>query len=136
MKKKSALSKMVLALFAMFSLTLSGCELSTTPASSKGQRQSSDVSSNTSNPSGNEQDQVLKIYQLYVADTVAAGETPLSYEEWLETVRGPQGEPGQAGAPGQNGKDGATILYGSIDPSANDGAVGVHLSMFRLGISL
>ena len=128
MKKKSALRKTVLALFAMFALTLSGCEISISPADGdKSNRPSSNTSSDTSGSgqsSEDKQDQIMAVYQLYVADKMAAGETPLSYDEWLETVRGPQGEPGQAGAPGQNGKDGNTILYGSVDPSSNDGNVG------------
>ena len=47
-----------------------------------------------------------EVYAAYVAYAQAAGEEPLSYEEWLESVRGPQGEKGDKGDTGAAGQDG------------------------------
>lgn len=66
-----------------------------------------------SNNTGNNHDpQIDAVYQKYVAYAEALGEEPLSYEQWLESVKGPQGDPGDPG------KDGATWLVG-LDVPAN-----------------
>ena len=41
-----------------------------------------------------------KVYEAYVAYAEASGDTVLSYEEWLETVKGPKGDKGDTGAQG------------------------------------
>ncbi len=42
------------------------------------------------------------IYEKYVAYAEAKGETPMYYEQWLESIRGPQGEKGANGADGKS----------------------------------
>ena len=63
--------------------------------------------------SGNVTDlsQIESIYNLYVASAEANNETPLSYEEWLASIKGEKGDKGddgQNGKDGANGKDGVT----------------------------
>ena len=48
-----------------------------------------------------------KVYAAYVAYAEATGDEVLSYEAWLETVRGPQGEQGIQGEKGDKGDTGA-----------------------------
>ena len=46
-------------------------------------------------PSGsNENTQIMAIYDLYVNNAEAKGETPLSYEDWLAQIKGEKGEDG------------------------------------------
>ncbi len=59
------------------------------------------------------------VYQAYVAN----GGT-LTYEEWLETIRGEKGDPGRDGSDGQDGQDGNTLLTGLGKPSSSLGNVG------------
>ena len=50
-----------------------------------------------------------EIYNAYVAYATAAGDDVLSYEEWLDSIRGKDGvdgKDGKDGSDGQNGKDG------------------------------
>ena len=50
-----------------------------------------------------------KIYDAYVVYAEAAGEEPLSYEEWLESVQGEKGDKGDKGDQGADGADGVGI---------------------------
>ena len=52
-----------------------------------------------------------KIYDAYVVYAEAAGEEPLSYEEWLESVQGEQGEKGDKGDKGDQGVGISDITY-------------------------
>jgi len=50
-----------------------------------------------------------------------------TYEEWLESVKGPQGDKGdqgEDGEDGQDGKDGNSVLNGTVAPTAEDGKDG------------
>ncbi len=60
------------------------------------------------NDNANNNDQIVEIYNTYVVYAESNGETPLSYEEWLASIKGEKGEKGDTGATGQNGKDGIT----------------------------
>lgn len=53
-----------------------------------------------------------KIYDAYVVYAEAAGEEPLSYEEWLESVQGEKGEKGDKGDQGEKGDQGAAGAAG------------------------
>jgi hypothetical protein len=56
--------------------------------------------------SSDERDQdIVAIYNLYVAN---ADGTPLSYEDWLATIKGEKGDTGATGATGAKGDTGAT----------------------------
>ena len=60
-----------------------------------------------------------KVYAAYVAYAEATGDEVLSYEAWLETVRGPQGEQGIQGEKGDKGDPGAKGEQGAKgDPGA------------------
>lgn len=62
-----------------------------------------------------------KVYEAYVAYAEAAGEKVLSYEDWLETVRGPQGEKGEKGDKGDTGAQG---LKGDKGETGATGRIG------------
>ena len=55
--------------------------------------------------------QITAIYALYTANAQANGETALSYDEWLESVKGPQGATGATGATGKSAYD-IAVEYG------------------------
>ena len=78
-------------------------------------------------------DEIYAIYNLYVANA-DDGEEVLSYEEWLESIKGEQGAQGPAG---QNGQDGATWLTGTTAPDAaagSDGDLYLDVSTFTVYI--
>ena len=113
MKKNKRFSKGVVALLAMLTLSLAGCGDSTPSGGGGGDSGQQTV-----------EDQIKEIYKLYVAASIASGEQPKSYEEWLATIKGDKGDQGNPGNPGQDGKDGATILYGSGEPTSSLGKPG------------
>ena len=50
------------------------------------------------NTQSNDRDKdILSIYNLYVANAEDNGQTPLSYEEWLESIKGEKGDKGEDG---------------------------------------
>ena len=50
------------------------------------------------NTQSNDRDKdILAIYNLYVANAEDNGQTPLSYEEWLESIKGEKGDKGEDG---------------------------------------
>ena len=72
----------------------------------------------------NRDPQIVAVYNAYVANANEKGSTPLSYEEWLKSIKGEKGdkgdpgqngEKGDKGDKGQDGKDGKTpvITIGS-----------------------
>ena len=97
---------------------------------------------------GDEQNQDIKtIYNLYVVSLNNSGVQPLSYEEWLESIVGPKGEPGHSpvitigndgywyidgnntnvratGSDGKTGKDGTSLITGNGSPNNNLGNKG------------
>ena len=50
--------------------------------------------------------QLEQVYAQYVVYAQAEGETPLSYEEWLATIKGEKGDTGAQGERGEQGKEG------------------------------
>ena len=68
-------------------------------------------------------DEIFAIYNLYVADVTAKGNTPLDYEEWLETVRGQDGRGIASARINENGEfvinftDGSYTNLGVIAPN-------------------
>ena len=65
-----------------------------------------------------------KVYAAYVAYAEATGDEVLSYEAWLETVRGPQGEQGIQGEKGEKGDKGDTGAKGEKGDPGKDGKDG------------
>lgn len=58
----------------------------------------------------NKNAEIYAIYTEYVAYAESNGEKPLSYEEWLSTIKGEKGDKGEKGEKGENGKDGHTPI--------------------------
>ena len=55
----------------------------------------------------NEEDaSIREIYDLYVQNAIANGDAPLSYEEWLASIKGEKGDKGDKGDPGEKGDKG------------------------------
>ena len=56
---------------------------------------------------GAEKTQIEEVYECYVAYAEKNGETPLSYEDWLASIKGGKGEKGDTGEQGEKGDTGA-----------------------------
>ncbi len=69
-----------------------------------------DNSANNNNNNNNDS-QITSIYALYTANAQANGQTALSYDEWLESVKGPQGATGATGATGKSAYE-IAVEYG------------------------
>lgn len=80
MRKKNVLVSLLGVAFAT-SLTLgfAGCNKGNAGSSTGG---------------GDKDAQILALYNTYVVTVQAEGETPMSYEEWLATVKGEKGDKG------------------------------------------
>ncbi len=61
---------------------------------------------NDSSASSGEATEIEKVYAQYVIYAHAEGQTPLSYEEWLATIKGEKGEKGDQGIQGEKGEKG------------------------------
>ena len=55
---------------------------------------------------GAEKTQIEEVYECYVAYAEKNGETPLSYEDWLASIKGERGEKGEKGEKGDTGAQG------------------------------
>ncbi len=62
---------------------------------------------NDSTLSSGEVTEIEKVYAQYVVYAQAEGQTPLSYEEWLATIKGDKGDTGAQGEKGDKGDTGA-----------------------------
>ena len=87
MKKKSSAFILLLGMLA-----LASCNNSYTVSSSS---------------SSEEVSETYQIYLLYVKNAKEKGETPLSYEDWLASIKGEKGDKGDAGSQGPKGDTGA-----------------------------
>ncbi len=67
----------------------------------------------SSEDSSEPDDEFHAIYRLYVKSMEEQGKTPLSYEDWLATVRGEQGDKGDPGPKGDSGDQGPKGDQGS-----------------------
>lgn len=88
MKKKSWLMSWIsLMLVGVSGVAMSGCMQK--PGSSEGKTS-----------------QIQQVYHQYVAHAQEDGTEPLSYEEWLATIKGEKGEVGPQGIQGEKGESG------------------------------
>ena len=72
------------------------------------------------NGGGNsEPTQIEQVYQQYVAHAEENGQTPLSYEEWLASIKGEKGETGPQGPQGPQGEQGVGIEKVEYDENGN-----------------
>ena len=92
--------------------------------------------------SSNNDDQIKQVYNTYVVHAEKNGDMPLSYEEWLASIKGEkgdqgiqgekgqkgdqgiQGEKGEKGDQGADGKNGTSLLTGRGKPTGEVGMVG------------
>ncbi len=51
----------------------------------------------------NRDQEIVAVYNTYVAQAEADGKKPLSYEEWLKSIKGDKGDKGETGADGADG---------------------------------
>ncbi len=73
---------------------------------------------NGTDPQGYDDPNIREVYSLYVASAEESGNEPMTYEEWLASIKG------EDGAPGKDGKDGSSFLHGEGEPDAADGKAG------------
>ena len=71
-----------------------------------------------------EQTEIEKVYAQYVIHAEAEGETPLSYEEWLATIKGEKGDKGDKGETGEQGPQGEKGETGEQGPQGKKGEDG------------
>ena len=85
-------------------------------------------------------DRIYAVYQMYVKNAQEKGETPLSYEEWLTTIKGEKGDTGETGAQGEqgpkgedgkDGKDGVSVV--SIVKTSTDGLIDTYTITYSNG---
>ena len=76
------------------------------------------------NNGGAEKTQIEEVYESYVAYAEENGDTPLSYEEWLASIKGEKGDKGEKGAAGKDGKNGVDGKDGTNGKDGKDGADG------------
>lgn len=87
-------AKILLATAAV--ATAFGCAFGVTACNNSG---------NSGSTGGNNNDsQITAIYALYSANAQANGETVLTYEQWLDSIKGETGAAGATGATGATGK--------------------------------
>ena len=68
--------------------------------------------------------QIVAIYDSYVADAAEKGETPLSYEEWLNSIKGAKGDKGDKGDTGAQGEQGIQGEKGEKGDKGDNGVDG------------
>lgn len=100
-KFKTALTAMVAGAMAFGTVALTGCN-------DKGKSQ------------------IETIYDLYVASASANGETPFTYDEWLQSIIGPKGDKGDTGAQGPKGDTGAQGEKGDTGAQGPKGDTGAQ----------
>lgn len=75
-------------------------------------------------PLANENQDIVAIYNAYKANAEAQGKTPVSYEDWLASIKGDKGDKGDTGATGPQGPQGETGQTGATGPTGPQGPQG------------
>ena len=106
-KSKNVFCKARLALFASAAMILASCNLPGGAGSATTAPSSEATSVSSAEPQVNEE--IYAVYALYVKNAVESGEEPMSYSDWLATIKGEKGDPGEKGDKGERSeiKDGA-----------------------------
>ncbi|GEM_PF-1035037 len=115
---KKNVSIRLAALLLAFALPSCGAPNSSQSSFSISSDQPSESSSIDSSAQSGEKDEIQKVYDLYVKNVSASGEVPLSYEEWLATIKGEKGDTGP------KGDSGASVLTGEGAPLSTKGKDG------------
>lgn len=71
--------------------------------------------------SGKKDDEIYQVYSSYVDYTISNGEEPLSYEEWLVSIKGEKGDKGDQGIQGEKGEKGEQGIQGPQGEIGKDG---------------
>ncbi len=79
----------------------------------------------------NEYPEIIALYNTYVAYAQENGTTPLSYEEWLYTIKGQKGDKGDKGEPGTTptieiNSDGYWVINGVVTEHKAVGTDGIN----------
>ena len=122
-------NKFLAMLFLCASMGLAACSLPGGNGGPSGQGGSGGESSQKQN---SRDPQIEAIYNLYAERAQAAGQEPLSYEEWLASIKGEKGDPGQNGQDGHSpvvaiNSDGYWTIDGvstGVKATGSPGAVG------------
>ena len=101
--KKSLLLVTILVIVLAFSMVLFACN------------------DNSTDGTDNTDAEIMAIYDTYVAYAQENGTTPLSYEEWLATIKGEKGEKGENGDIGSQGPQGEQGIQGIQGEPGKDG---------------
>jgi len=81
----------------------------------------------------NKDSQILEVYSLYVNAMEEKGTTPLSYDEWLSSIKGEKGDKGDKGDTGEKGAKGDKGDAGSNGTNGTNGDDGEDgLSAFEI----
>ncbi len=70
--------------------------------------------------------EIEKVYAQYVVYAESQGQTPLSYEDWLATIKGEKGDKGDKGDTGAQGEKGDTGAQGEKGDKGDKGDTGAQ----------
>ena len=132
MKKLTRLLALILCLIMTVSVT--ACGGNDGSGSNTGTGNNQNGSTDTGNGDGghddsgeNQDDEIYAVYTLYVENVENAGGTPMSYEQWLISIKGEKGDKGDTGATGEKGDKGDkgdTGAQGEKGDKGDTGATG------------
>ena len=91
------------------------------------------VACNSNENNTNNDDQILAVYNSYLAYAEENGQTPLSYEEWLASVKGEKGETGTNGVDGVSPKLQINTTTNMWEISYDDGKTWISLNVKATG---
>ena len=83
-----------------------------------------DNSSSDSSSSQTTDNEFRQVYAMYVVYAKEQGTTPLSYEEWLKSIRGEKGDKGEQGPQGEKGEQGEQGPQGEKGDKGDQGEQG------------
>ena len=86
----------------------------------------------SSNPGGGNSE-IYSVYQSYVKNAQSKGEEPLSYEEWLASIKGEKGDRGPKGDKGDTGQQGPQGEKGNQGEQGEKGESGENGSSILTG---
>ena len=80
--------------------------------------------------------QIVAIYNSYVADAAEKGETPLSYEQWLNSIKGAKGDTGAQGEQGIQGEKGEKGDQGETGATGRIGFIVSSAEQFKAAVTV
>ena len=125
--KKTCIALLALSCIAFSGLGFASCDMKSIL---EGMTAANSGQSSTAQEVEKEPTQIEKVYAQYVIYAEAKGQTPLSYEAWLATIKGEKGDQGEQGIQGEKGEDGADGADG-IDGIDDEGCVAKSFPQFH-----